>query len=91
MIRSTQTIQKKLQATLDAQIKPASKVIVISGMYAAYSDWINYEIDQSINYGKYIIGLRPWGQERVPSKITDNATVMVGWNKASLINAITSD
>lgn len=46
---------KKLQAALDAQIKPASKVIVISGMYAAYSDWINYEIDQSVNYGKYII------------------------------------
>ena len=82
---------KKLQAALDAQIKPASKVIVISGMYAAYSDWINYEIDQSVNYGKYIIGLRPWGQERVPAKITDNATVMVGWNKASLISAITND
>lgn len=81
----------KLEAALDAQIRPASKVIIISGMYAAYSDWINYEIDQSVNYGKYIIGLRPWGQERVPAKITDNATVMVGWNKASLISAITND
>lgn len=81
----------ELKAALDAQIRPASKVIIISGMYAAYSNWINYEVDQSVSYGKYIIGLRPWGQERVPAKITDNATVMVGWNKASLINAITND
>lgn len=81
----------KLEAALDAQIRPASKVIIISGMYATYSDWINYEIDQSVNYGKYIIGLRPWGQKHVPTKITDNATVMVGWNKASLISAITND
>ena len=82
---------KKLQAALDSQIKPASKVIIISGMYAAYSEWINYEIDRAVSYGKKIIGLRPWGQERVPAKITDNATVMVGWNKTSLINAITND
>lgn len=71
---------------LKKQIRPASKVIIISGMYAAYSEWIDYEIDTSMNYGKYIIGVKPWGQERVPLKINNNA--MVDWNRSSVINAI---
>ena len=57
-------------------------------MYTSYSKWIDYEIDEAIRFGKPIIGLRPWGQERVPSKILNNATVMVGWNRDSLISAI---
>lgn len=80
--------KNKLKEMLKGQISPASKVIVISGMYAAHSEWIDFEIDTSVDYGKYIIGLKPWGQERVPTKIQNNADVMVGWNKKSLIDAV---
>lgn len=80
--------KNKLKEMLKGQISPASIVIVIAGMYAAYSDWIDFEIDTAVDYDKYIIGLKPWGQERIPKKITDNADVMVGWNKSSLIKAI---
>lgn len=78
----------KLKNMLREQIRPASKVIVISGMYAAYSEWIDFEIETAVDYEKYIIGLKPWDQQRVPTKIQDNADVMVGWNKKSLIDAI---
>ena len=78
-----------LKELLKGQIRPASKIIIISGMYANYSDWIDFEIDTSIDLSKYIIGLKPWGQERIPVKISDNADTMVGWNRASLIRAIT--
>ncbi len=77
-----------LKAELKEQISPASKVIILAGMYAAYSDWIDYEINTAVSYNKYIIGVKPWGQERIPSKISNNADVMVGWNKDSVINAI---
>ena len=80
--------KSKLQKLLENQISPASKIIVISGMYAAHSDWIDFEIDTSVSKGKYIIGLKPWGQERIPVKIQNNADIMVGWNKSSVINAI---
>lgn len=80
--------KNKLKSMLKEQIRPASKVIIISGMYAAYSEWIDYEIDTSISYKKYIIGVKPWGQERIPTKISTNADIMVGWNKSSVINAI---
>lgn len=89
LIDPNTTIGKtKLKNMLKEQIRPASKVVVISGMYAAYSDWIDFEIDTSVGYSKYIIGLKPWGQQRIPTKVSDNADVMVGWNKSSLINAI---
>lgn len=79
---------KKLKEALTKQINPSSVVIVISGMYAAYSDWIDYEIDEAVRLQKNIIGIKPWGQERIPKKIQDNATEMVGWNSSSVIDAV---
>lgn len=78
----------KLKQDLTSQIKPASVIIIISGMYAAHSRWIDYEIDESIRMGKTIIGLKPWGNERTPVKIQDCATEMINWNSSSLISAI---
>lgn len=80
--------KNKLKESLKAQIKPASIVIILAGMYAAYSDWIDYEIDTAVDMDKYIIGVKPWGQERIPAKVSDNADIIVGWNKDSVINAV---
>ena len=61
LIDPNTTIGKnKLKQMLKNQISPASKVIVLAGMYSAYSDWIGYEIDTAVDYGKYIIGVKPW-------------------------------
>lgn len=78
----------KLKNELRDQIEPASIVLVLAGMYVSYSDWIDFEIDTAVNSNKYIIGIEPWGQERLPSKVSNNADIIVGWNKNSVINAI---
>lgn len=78
----------KLKAALTEQIRHASAVIILSGMYANYSNWIDYEINEAIRMGKTIIAVEPWGQEKVPSKISECATITVGWNSSSLISAI---
>jgi len=83
-----ETKKKRMKEKLRNQIRPSTIVIVISGMYVAHSEWIGFEIDTAVEMKKYIIGLKPWGQERVPTKVSDNADVMVGWNYESLINAI---
>ncbi|MEY8320340.1 TIR domain-containing protein [Lachnospiraceae bacterium 46-61] len=80
--------QQELQRLLDAQIKPASIVIILAGMYATYSDWITFEINTSVKYSKNIIGVKPWGQERIPQIVSINSNKLVGWNKHSIINAI---
>lgn len=70
------------------QINPAQGVLIIAGMYAAHSGWIDYEISEARRLGKIIIGIRPWGQERMPVKIQDAANVLVNWNSASVIGAV---
>ncbi len=80
--------KNKLKEALKNQISPASKIIVLAGMYASYSDWIDFEISTAISQNKYIIGVKPWGQEQIPSVVNNNADIMVGWNKKSVIDAI---
>ena len=43
-------------------------------MYAAYSDWMKYEIDESKRMGMPILGIVPYGQERIPLYVQQNAT-----------------
>lgn len=85
---NTSVGKNKLKSELKEQIRPTSKVIILAGMYASYSDWIDFEIDTAVNFSKYIIGVKPWGQERIPSKVSLHSDTLVGWNKDSVINAI---
>lgn len=80
---------KGLSAGMTRQIAPAQVVLILAGMYAARSDWIEYEINEAQRMGKIIIGVKPWGQERIPV-IVQNASICdpVGWNRASVIQAI---
>lgn len=80
--------KSQLKTDLTNQIRPASCIIIIAGMYDVYSEWIQYELNEAVRMGKYIIGIRPWGSERMPKIVEDNADKMVGWNSASLISAI---
>lgn len=80
--------QYQLQQMLKAQIKPASIVIILAGMYATYSNWITFEIETATQYSKNIIGVKPWGQERIPQIVSTTSDNIVGWNKNSIINAI---
>ena len=73
---------------ITAKIRPAQITLVLSGMYGAYSTWMQYEIDESLRLGKPIIGIYPWGQVYAPTYITDRATEMVRWNTDSIVSAI---
>lgn len=71
------------------QISPSQIFILLGGMYAAHSDWIEYEISEAQRMGKTLIGVKPWGQERVPLAV-QNASIcpVVGWNCSSVIQAV---
>ncbi len=77
-----------LRGMLDNQIRPASCVLIISGMYAAYRRWIQEEIDIAQSYSKPIVGVRPWGSQRTPTVVTKAAHEMVGWNTSTIVRAI---
>ena len=73
---------------MDKQIGKSNCVVIFAGMYAAYSDWIEYEIREAYIQDKTIIGVKPWGQEKMPQIIQDYADEIVGWNQASVVGAI---
>lgn len=81
-------MEKRIERKLRNRISLCSCVIILSGMYVSYSEWIDYEIDTAISLGKPIIGVKPRGQERIPSKVSNNADVMVGWNSSSVVQAV---
>lgn len=70
------------------KISPSQITIVIAGIYTSYSDWMKYEIDESVRMGKPILGIRPWGNSNIPHHVSMNADEIVGWNTDSIISAI---
>lgn len=77
-----------LEDALKKQIRPVNVVIILAGMYTNHSDWIEFEMDFSDLIGKPMIGVKPWGAQRVPREVQDRVKEMVGWNTSSIVSAI---
>ena len=80
--------KNRLAEELRQQIRPVEIVIILSGMYVAYSDWIQFEIDYAKDLGKPILAIKPWGAERIPKAVQDAADRIVGWNTPTIVQAI---
>lgn len=78
----------QLRNAIENQIRPASCVLILAGVYATYSKWINIEIEIAKRLGKKIIAIQPWGAERTSSVVKNNADVVVNWNANSIVSAI---
>ena len=84
----TNGTDKQLRAAIDAKIRGCSCVIILAGVYASYSKWINIEIELAQQYNKPIIAVQPWGAERTFAAVKKAATTIVGWNAKSVANAV---
>ena len=82
------TGKRELQDKLRNRISLCSCIIILTGMYVTYSEWIDYEINTAIELRKPIIAVKPRGQERIPIKVSSNADIMVGWNSTSVVQAV---
>lgn len=80
--------KKVLLEELRKQIRPVNCVLIISGMYVVYSEWIEAEINIAQRFNKPIIGIKPRGQERIPYVVQQAAIEMVGWMTDSVVAGI---
>ena len=78
----------QLRQALNRQIRPINCFLVVSGMYVHHRKWIQEEINIALSLNKPIIGIVPWGQNRVPIEVQKIAKEMVGWQTSSIVNAI---
>ena len=63
-------------------------VLAIAGIYASHSDWMQWEMDKAKELGLNVIGVVPWGQERISQEVYNRSVVDVRWNADSIVDAI---
>lgn len=87
----TRGTDKELHAAICNQMRPCHIMIIMSGVYATYSKWINNEVKIAQNKfanPKPILAIRPWAQERYSSVAQECANGICGWNTSSIIAKI---
>lgn len=84
----TNGTDRQLYESIKNKISGTNCVLILAGVYASYSKWINKEIEISKAFGKPIIAIEPWASEKTSKVVKDNATVIVKWQSASIVNAI---
>lgn len=77
-----------LRQAIERQMKPASCVIILAGVYSTYSKWINIEIELAEEMGKKVIAVEPWGSQRTSAVVKNAADEIVRWNSDSIVHAI---
>ncbi|MDZ5812404.1 TIR domain-containing protein [Halorubrum sp. AD140] len=70
------------------QMRSASVVLVLGGMYVEYSDWIQEEIEIANEMEKPIIGVKPQRNERIPNTVHEHATEVVEADGTEILDAI---
>ena len=81
----------QLRAAIRDKMSPCRVVIILAGVYATSSKWINAEIDLAkvgFEHPKPIIAVEPWGSEKTSVPVKNAANEIVGWNTRSIVNAI---
>lgn len=78
----------QLRAAIKNQMQHASCVLILAGVYATYSKWINIEIQLAQEMGKRIIAIQPWAAQRTSQVVKNSADEIVGWNTDSIVKAI---
>ena len=81
----------QLYAAIKNHVTPCHIVIIMAGVYATYSKWIDKEISiakKEFSNPKPILAVKPWGNTNVSTLVTTNADEVVSWNTSSIVTAI---
>ena len=77
-----------VKSRIRQKIAQSDVVIGIAGMYATYSEWMEWELNAAKNMGKPILGVIPRGQQRVSQTVKSVSDKIVHWNTESIVAAI---
>ena len=81
----------QLREAIRRKMAPCHVILILAGVYSAYSKWIKIEIDLAKNgfaQPKPIVAIRPWGAQRISQEVREAAVEDVGWNTESVVRAI---
>jgi len=87
----TSGTDKELYNAIKNQIVPSSVMLILAGVYASYSKWIDKEIQiaqTEFKIPKPILAIEPWGSQKTSVKVKEAADKIVGWNTESIVSAV---
>lgn len=79
---------KQLEAAIENKIRASSVVVIMTGVYATYSKWINKEIMIAKRLGKPILAVKPYGATNMSSVVRNSANEICNWSTESIVSAI---
>ena len=80
-----------LRHAIKSKMQPCGVVLVLAGVYATYSKWIDIEMQlaaSGFTNAKPIVAIEPWGSERTSAPVKQASDRIVRWNTESIVNAI---
>lgn len=84
----TNGTDKQLHEAIEAKMKGTSCILILAGVYASYSKWIQKEIAIAKSHGKAIIAIEPWDSDKTSKVVKDAADKIVKWQGKSIVDAI---
>ena len=81
----------RLRRVIRQHMSPCHIVIILAGVYATHSRWINTEIalaKRGFRRPKPILAIRPRGSQRISWPVRLAADEIVRWNTESVVGAI---
>ena len=87
----TSGTDKALYAAIKKKVSPCSVILILAGVYATYSKWIDKEIQMAQTeflYPKPILAIEPWGSEKTSVKVKNASNKIVRWNTESIVSGI---
>lgn len=79
---------KYIRIVLSQRIESSDIVLGIAGVYASYSDWMEWELDKAIEKNIPIVGVIPRGKTNISRIVANRAKETVKWNTESIVSAI---
>lgn len=80
--------KSELKELLKNLIRLSQIVLVPAGMEVNYREFILFELNFAQELEKPIVGIAPWGAQRIPRIVSQSAWEIVRWNRASIVDAI---
>ncbi len=79
-----------IRRCINDQLNGTSVTVVLVGENTQDSDWVDYEIQRSLDKGNGIVAVKlpGVGDDKVPDKIRENGGEVVGWNPHEFDDAI---
>lgn len=79
---------KYIRTVLSQKIESSDIVLGIAGVYASYSEWMEWELDKAIEKNIPIVGVIPRGKTNISRIVANRAKETVKWNTESIVSAI---